>query len=185
MTTVEDVFYLYERNSLFYSNCLCLDKFEQCPTKWTNECYCFMGVDVNPITIGDTNLRCRLNTKCYIKPGEECPICYESINTKTNAFLTSCGHSFHRKCLFKVYENKCKKSVFTNFRCPMCRTVISNYLFHDKYNIKKNMNTLDYLENFWITKDYEVPTYCSNKYNHYLGMNNSCKKCKFYRMKGQ
>ena len=185
MTTVEDVFYLYERNHLDYLNCLKNGKMDTCPTKWLNKCYCCMDVVIVPLTIGDQTVPCRLKTKCYIKPGEECPICFDQIMSKKDAYLTNCGHSFHRSCLFKTYESKYNKKPCANFHCPMCRARLGHFMFYTKYNIKKEMSLLDYLENFWLTKDYEIPIYCSNKYNHYLGMNQHCKKCKLFCKKGQ
>ena len=184
MSTVEDVFCLYERNHLDYLNCSKNGKLDSCPTKWMNECYCHMDSDTMPLTIGDQSVPCILNRKCYIKPGEECPICFEPILTKNNAYITRCGHSFHRSCLFKTYETKHNNKPFAVFRCPMCRSMTEKFMFYTKYNIKRDMSTLDYLENFWLSKDYDIPMYCSNKYNHYLGMKPNCKKCKLFCKNG-
>ena len=42
----------------------------------------------------------------------------------------------------------------------------------------------DKLEDFWITKDYRLPSFCSNGYDHYLGNNKICLVCKAFREKG-
>jgi thiol-disulfide isomerase/thioredoxin len=38
----------------------------------------------------------------------------------------------------------------------------------------KNDNEIDKLEDFWISHEYKMPAFCSNGYDHYLGMNNIC-----------
>ena len=104
--TAEDVFYLYERNKCVYDNCKLAGR--RCPdSDLEMECYCSISnTSVLPITIGDQSVKCDFKRKVYIKQGEECSICLEQIYQKNNAYLTSCGHSFHRSCLFKAFENK-------------------------------------------------------------------------------
>lgn len=46
-----------------------------------------------------------MRVKCYINPQEDCSICLEKICNKSDAYLTNCGHAFHKSCLFKTYEN--------------------------------------------------------------------------------
>ena len=46
-------------------------------------------------------------------------------------------------------------------------------------------NELDKLEDFWLSNEYKLPNFCSNGYNHYLGMYKDCFICKSYREKGE
>ena len=61
------------------------------------------------------------NTNTIQSPGgnevecRECPICYDSIQTK-NCATTECGHQFCLSCL--------ARSLQENQSCPMCRTAI-------------------------------------------------------------
>lgn len=155
----EDVFYLYERNKLIYSN------------NPESEL-------VQPYLLGEIGLPCKFKTKCYIKCGEQCAICLESILNKKNAFLTGCGHAFHRNCLFKSFEIKWMLKPFSSLRCPLCRCGLGFPELDLKYISNDN---LDQLENFWLSKEFIMPTYCSNlKSSHYLGMNKKCCKCISY-----
>jgi hypothetical protein len=188
MSTLEDVFYLYERNSRYYHDCT---KIEECEDSYNNECYCHLKQHVIPLTIGDQYSRCNLKIKCYVKSGEECPICYDTIITKTSAFITNCGHAFHKKCLFKYMETKWLSTSYTcTARCPMCRCSLGHPEFNQRYRSSyfscsyKNDNGLDKLEDFWLTKDYALPSFCSNRYDHYLGTKKICFICKSYREKG-
>jgi len=49
----------------------------------------------------------------------DCPICMETINASTGSTTTSCGHTFHFKCL----ANWCIKKVQADDHqnCPLCR----------------------------------------------------------------
>jgi hypothetical protein len=192
MSTAEDVFYLYERNSRYYHDCNLKNAIEECSDCWNNECFCHLKQDVMPLTIGDQFAPCHLKIKCYIKPGEECPICYEQILTKTTAFITNCGHAFHKKCIFKCMETKwLSKAYLSSVRCPLCRCSLGHPDLEQRYRSSyfsynfKNDNELDKLEDFWLTKDYKLPTFCSNGYNHYLGIKHGCGICKSYRKKGE
>lgn len=183
MSTAEDVFYLYERNSRYYYNCLnCLN----------NECYCRTKQVVFPFTIGDQCLPCNYKIRCYIRPSDECPICCDKILTKTTAFITCCGHHFHKKCMFKYIENKWLSSSYTSpARCPMCRCSLGHPEFTQRYRdsyfnaYHKDDNGLDKLEDFWVSHEYKIPEFCSNGYDHYLGLDNICFSCKVYREKGE
>jgi hypothetical protein len=190
MSTLEDVFYLYERNSRYYHNCA-LKNIEDCPDCWSNDCYCHLKQDVLPFTIGDQYAPCNLKIKCYIKPGDECPICYEEIMTKSSAFITNCGHHYHKKCLFKYMETKWLSSAYlSTARCPLCRCSLGHPDLEQRYRSSyfsynfKNDNELDKLEDFWLSKDYRLPNFCSNRYDHYLGLDKFCFICKSYREKG-
>lgn len=193
MSTAEDVFYLYERNSRYYHDCKFKNSIEKCEDYSNNECYCHMKQNVIPFTIGDQyGGRPNLKIKCYIKPGDECPICYEPILTKLSAFITSCGHQYHKKCLFKYMESKWLSTSYMSVaRCPMCRCSLGHPEFQQRYRYSyfsynyEHDNGLDQLEDFWLNKDYKVPLFCSNKYDHYLGTDKICFICKSYREKGE
>ena len=49
----------------------------------------------------------------------------------------------------------------------------------------KEPNYLDNLEEFWLSKDYMVPTTCGNNdLTHFIGMKDDCGKCTIYRDTG-
>lgn len=48
--------------------------------------------------------------------GEECSICYESLNIHANYTTTNCGHAFHLECVRELYMH--------GQPCPMCRKEI-------------------------------------------------------------
>lgn len=174
MATVEDVFDLYERNSYYYHNC----KGTKCIQLNDDvECFCYLCMTVYPVTIGDATVPCSFKRKRYIKPKEDCSICLDKIVKKTDAYLTPCGHSFHKLCIFKTLENK----PFSSLKCPNCRSKIGNPELISRYS---GETELDRLENFWITKELENPVFCSNKGSgpnvHYLGLNKGCNTCKNY-----
>lgn len=181
MSTTEDIFWLYERNNSIYSDCIQLKK--DCPELIDGVCYCSEYDIVKPITIGDTYVPCRFKVKSYIKIGEECPICLDPIIHKINAYLTGCGHSFHRKCLFKVFETKWKNKPHTSLRCPMCRASQGFPDILTRYTANYDDNGLDFLENFWITKDLNMGAFCYR--NHYIGMKKDCNRCLRYRLNGE
>ena len=184
MTTTEDVFWLYERNRFIYNDCKHSGK--SCPNQYGNECLCYLKEYVYPTTVGDPSLPCRFNVRQYIKIGEECPICIDPILYKTNAYLTGCGHAFHKKCLLKMFESKWSEKLYSVFHCPMCRTSLGLPELDKRYNTDiaedGSFNSLDELENFWITKDYMMCQPCSK--SHPIGMKYNCKKCRNYRTHG-
>ena len=191
MSTAEDVFYLYERNSRYYYDCNLRNCIQHCSDCLNNECYCHLKQEVKPFTIGDQDVPCNFERRCYIKPGEECPICFDKIMTKSTAFISNCGHSFHKKCIFKCIESKWSSTSYTSHaRCPLCRTTLGYPEFNKRYRStyftynNKNDKGLDKLEDFWLSKDYTLPSFCSNRYDHYLGTNNDCNICKSYIDKG-
>lgn len=177
MPTLEDIFFLYERNSRYYHDC----NHKKCKTI----CYCYLKQEVRPFTIGDQNIPCKLKIKCYIIPGDICPICSESIMMKSSAFITDCGHHFHKKCIFKYIEFKWLSTSI--FSCPICRCSLCYPLIVQRYRDSyfsdyrsKNENELDKLEEFWISQEYKLPRLCSSEYKHYLGCDKSCLICKYY-----
>lgn len=188
MSTVEDIFYLYERNSRYYYDCKFKESEED---KCDSECYCYCEQKVIPFTIGDQDTPCKLNIRCYIKPGQECPICYDPIMTKQSAFITNCGHSYHKKCLFKCIESKWSTTKYISpARCPICRCSLGHPDFIRRYRSNyfdlnyKDDNELDKLEDFWISSDFVLPSFCSNGYDHYLGCDKLCFMCRSYRKNG-
>lgn len=171
MTTAEDVFYLYERNLNYYYRDILENQDDM---KFSS---------VLPYTIGDQDTPCDFKIRCYIRPGDECPICCDPILTKTSAFITDCGHYYHKKCLFKYIKTKWDSTKFTTVvRCPMCRCSLGHPNFIQRY---RDSNQLDYLEDFWLSIDYKIPEYCCKGYNHYIGNNKTCINCKNYREKGE
>jgi len=178
---MDDVFYLYERNKYIYINCKLLQK--KCfGILYDGECYCHMDDIVKPLTIGDQSVKCKLKVKCYIKFGEECPICLENIIHKKNAYLTGCGHAYHRLCLFKVFETKWKNKPYSTLRCSLCRCALGFPELFERYAFGDN--GLDNLENFWLVKDYIIGNFCGAS-KHYIGMNKNCNRCLIYRNTGE
>ena len=117
-----------------------------------------------------------LKIKHYIKIGEECPICYECISHKNNAFLTDCGHSFHKTCINKwLIETKIEGY------CPICRQDIGFYE-GETYN-SSIKNSLDKIEDLWLNYDKILPQYCLNdrNTNHIVGFNKYCYRCLQFR----
>jgi hypothetical protein len=66
-----------------------------------------------------------IKNKCYIRFGELCYICIDPIISKRNAWLTPCGHQFHRKCLINNHRYRQKHNMTLEFSneipCPVCR----------------------------------------------------------------
>ena len=170
----DDVFHLYEQNKSKYTRCT------ECPEP--SYCCCVKKDSVLPITIGEQDIKCRLNTKTYIKIGEECSVCLEPMFHKTDAYLTGCGHAFHKKCLSRVFKAKWEVKPFSSLNCPLCRTGLGCPDLFVRYS-HDTENSLDKLENFWITKDCLIPDMCC-KGKHYLGMKNTCQSCMRYRATG-
>lgn len=190
MSTAEDVFYLYERNSSYYYNCKNKNTFPICKSIYNtnnNECFCESNQIVKPITIGNQDVSCSLERKCYIKPGKECPICFDKILRKSEAYLTCCGHAFHKKCIFKSFKQKIIYKPTSNFNCPMCRTKLGYELYDINLRYKQELiPNLDDLEQFWLRgEDYMMPEICYNGNDHYLGIRKTCKLCLNYRKSGK
>jgi hypothetical protein len=184
MSTTEDVFALYERNKNWY--CLCNDTVNNRKTKLCSQ-YCYLSSPVQPLTIGDQDVPCSFARKIYIRPGEECSICLDGVLTKSSAYLSPCGHSFHKECIFKAYETKMLMKYGSQFRCPCCRGNIGAPEILERYdNSLYNQATdyMDLLETFWLHKNTRMPILCTNKYNHPIGLNTECNKCLEYRETG-
>jgi len=127
------------------------------------------------------NIYQNLKVKHYIKIGEECPICYESINNRHDCYLTDCGHSFHYSCISN-YEYHTKYN--SNICCPICRQYMGYYdNIKDKYPNSKN--EIDKLEDFENNIKTKLPKICFDfhelKYkNHFYLMN--YKNCFYCRL---
>ena len=126
--------------------------------------------NITSILSGEENLK----IKHYIKIGEECSICYDDINHKDNAYLTDCGHSFHKNCI-----NKWLMETKFDGNCPICRQDIGIY-DGDTYF---SGNSLDKLECLWLDYDKIYPKYCSygSKFTHIKGVDKYCDDCLKYR----
>ena len=68
-----------------------------------------------------------------------CPICYEDLENDKLCYITTCNHSFHKKCLFEWLKH--------NNSCPMCRSTefIQNMIY---YINKKNNRDYKFKFNF-------------------------------------
>ena len=133
-----------------------------------------------------------LKTKAYIQIGSECPICLFPINKKNNAWITSCGHSFHRICLMQSYITYMNNPNITHYSnclpCPICREDLPTCCcgfdlarYQSKYGERRN--ELDCLENFEVLSELLQPLDCY-KCKKYIGMNSNCKVCKDYQING-
>ena len=186
MATLENIFNPYERNRWHYIEDG--EFLEVCPViicnmdgnheiSKTKEIYVWKKKNKIVTKTIEENLK----IKHYIKIGEECPICYDPIFHKNNAYLTECGHSFHKSCLMNYdYANHLVlKGIIW---CPMCRGDMG--LYGDSTEIYCNSkNDLDKLEDFWNNKQYKTPQACSS-YNHFVGFNKNCYECIRFRKKG-
>jgi hypothetical protein len=170
---MEDVFYLFERTSnYYYDNDSDICDYEQI---------------VFPYSIGNIWASYSFNRKCYIRCGEECSICLEPIIRKIDAYLTACGHPFHKKCIFKAMETKWYSNCRCCFSCPYCRSKLGLTVcyLNQRYNpLHSSYTYLDRLEDFWLRKEYFVcePCILSNEDNqHFSGMDSGCIECLLYR----
>ena len=66
----------------------------------------------------------------------------------------------------------------------MCRASLGYPEMFERYvySYDKN-NELDKLEDYWLSKEFRMPAFCSSG-NHYLGMKNNCIRCNSYRING-
>jgi hypothetical protein len=151
-------------------------------------------IAVNPIDIcEEMDINRNLQNKNYLKIGEECSICLNPINSRSDAYLTDCGHPFHCKCISDNYSINYEYGS----NCPLCRqdigdfTNIKNKYINYGYNDKNRL--LDKLEDFWNNININIPRKCYYLLNngeinyrtiHNLGMNKKCRVCKIYRESG-
>jgi hypothetical protein len=205
---LEDVFYVHERNRFIYYDCNKKKTVDKCPTKkLLGICICKQNCPVYPDTICEEYDMCftcnshsdNISKKMYIKFGEECPICFEGIYFRKNAFLTPCGHAFHKKCLHKAHVSKLISNVSFHeekLSCPMCRYNVSTDLFYNpsKYyvykksieninvsNNKNIINSMDFfatIDNLFENIELNCPTLCVGSQRHFLGTKKTCEICK-------
>ena len=136
-----------------------------------------------PQTIGNNDFKRKLNNKMYIWSQETCIICMDKIQTISNAYLTDCGHSFHKKCLTQ-YFHYIQMVSNKNLKCPICRCNLGKPILNERYNFcHSSINSLDILEDFNVEMLHICRSF-TNKKNHYLGINSNCEKCIYYRKYG-
>ena len=179
----------YDRNCLYYSKCKDLNT---CTNIHYNKCFCHSNALFHPKIIADCGFcddtKPTINKKCYIGFGEICSICIEPIITKSSAWLTSCGHSFHRKCLIDNYQFRKMNNMTIEYSneipCPVCRRGLVDCCVGietlSRYNSE---NGLDKLEDFWSFIELTPYLLCYDCEKG-LGMNKLCKICKKYRNTG-
>lgn len=172
----EDVFSVNERNRNYYISCSMSDFCK-------SNCCCYRSQLVFPKTIGNNDFCKTLNNKMYIWSKDSCIICMDKIELKSNAYLSDCGHSFHKSCITNYYHyiqmisNK-------NLKCPLCRCNLGNPILNERYNFyHKDFNSLDTLEDFNIEMLHICEAF-TGKTKHYLGMDSNCNKCLYYRKNG-
>jgi hypothetical protein len=51
----------------------------------------------------------------------DCPVCFEAITKETGQVTTSCGHTFHFKCLNSWYYHQIQSNESGQESCPCCR----------------------------------------------------------------
>jgi hypothetical protein len=59
----------------------------------------------------------------------ECPICMETIDTKSDVIITKCNHQFCATCLLREMNNR--------NTCPVCRRILKPE-YNEKYNLSNN-----------------------------------------------
>lgn len=178
MTSIkeEDIFSINERNRYFYTYC-------NTPNICKSNCCCYHNQLVIPKSIGNNDFKRKLNNKMYIWIQEKCIICMNKIQLKSNAYLTDCGHCFHKECLTK-YFHYIQMISNNSMKCPICRCRLGNPVLNERYNIyHKDIKSLDILEDLNIEMLYICKS-STTRSNHYLGMNSNCDKCKNYRKTG-
>lgn len=55
----------------------------------------------------------------------ECPICYDAMDSANNQVTTECGHKFHTSCLLK-------NTARNGYGCPMCRSTMVENVVDDE-----------------------------------------------------
>lgn len=153
---------------------------------------CCENSPICPTTIASCGFESRpeMNQKCYIAFGDTCYICMDPITSKTNAWLTPCGHQFHRKCVITNHVYRQTHGMTLEFSneipCPVCREGLVNCCVGiddlDKYHRPKNK--LDVLENFWLSITF-APYVSCYKCDKGMGMTINCDACEKYRKTGR
>lgn len=179
----------YERNRNYYhthynpDTCATYSDFGRCTCRYSQL--------LSPLIVGNCGFEDKpsINRRCYIGFGEQCPICIQPILHKKTAWLTPCGHAFHRKCLLYAFRHYLELDIaYSNVMpCPICRKELTNCCIgeyttpHYHVPIYDLVNELDSLENFWTDIEDKVSVKCP-KCTHILGSNAAgCEKCKRQR----
>jgi len=55
--------------------------------------------------------------------GEECPICYDELDT-SNSVISDCNHRYCMSCVLGTIWMSMKRNAFLNPTCPLCREVL-------------------------------------------------------------
>jgi hypothetical protein len=116
---------------------------------------------------------CRFHQSC-----KTCPVCLEIITSKKNEFITTCGHSYHKKCRdeyeVKTYRIKqSQKKCHVSWKCHVCdvelekliitRKVKSMNIFKDELVIENENQTEDIENQTFLEKQlYSVHGYLYN-----------------------
>lgn len=177
----EDVFSVIERNRNNYIQCTT-------PKICGKNCSCYYNQLVLPNKIGNNDFDREFSNKMYIWSKDTCIVCMSQIINKNDAYLTDCGHGFH-KCCLSYYFHHIKMVSNKNLNCPLCRTNLGHPEFYERYNVyHEDINGFDILENKNIDgHNLEMLHICKNNdmsLKHYLGMNSECYKCLDYRKNG-
>jgi hypothetical protein len=133
------IWWLHERNSRVYFTCI---DIETCPNSVSfgedddsanKQCCCHRSQIVVPQEIGEWWQPLKLNTRSYIPISAECPICLLPMIHKRNAWITYCGHAFHRTCLVQSYYSYMNNKDIVKYTncipCPICRSDLPNMLY--------------------------------------------------------
>lgn len=186
-----NIWSLHQRNGSYYYNCFnhgnkeCRrithkdDEVEEEIADDSGYCMCHSNQAWAPLEIGFKYFRPTLACKTYIRPGEECAICTEPVLYRSDAYLTLCGHSFHRSCTAN-WVDKC-----TDIQpgCPLCRDIIPCGEQESTCVSNAASTGLDRLEDFWWNIHTRSVQLCSSSRDpqHPLGTNKYCVGCVVYR----
>jgi hypothetical protein len=175
--TLDDIYHCGERNRWIY------DDFQEVYPLTIGETQLDKYIEINNKTTRKSTIK-NLKQKNYIRIGEECPICYDDIVNKKQAFLTECGHAFHYECIQNYYNSDYIKFGW----CPMCRQDTGDCGRLKRLYCNSSNNKMDKYENFWNEINILLPDKCYTWINdnhyldiHNLGMDKNCIKCINYR----
>ncbi len=144
------------------------------------ECFCHRECVLHRHQIADIWVPPFPEIRQYIRIGEECPICYEGIFTQTNAFLTLCGHAFHRLCLMQSHQTASLELGRDLFLCPLCREDQPG-IFGEPLRFKDKMANYEMYSEFYFANECSDLDFDTNL----VGMNSKCKSCLKYRETGK
>ena len=135
---------------------------------------------IGTVTIRPKTVFENLQIKHYIRIGEECPVCYEPIHHKNDAYLTNCGHAFHYKCIIEYEYHNMKQGNYLGMNCPMCRQDMGYYP-ELKNKFFNKCNNLDRLEDFNNNIKINNPVMCLIC-NRAYGCNPKCHICNCFHL---